>query len=153
MAMQNLPLAGVKVIDYSQFLADPFISCCLAQMGAEVIKVARPTAGYAGRTHGYFKDGQSGYDLQQNMGKSGLCINLKDERGVAVLRKLVDGISSGQGQHIDRALLECMVSMHDHVVQQHTFSAGAVLPQNRLGAERVRLPNLPFRFSDYDISL
>ncbi len=61
MSTQDLPLAGIKVVDYSHFLAGPFISRCLAQMGAEVIKVERPTAGDAGRAHGYFKDGQSGY--------------------------------------------------------------------------------------------
>ena len=52
-------------------------------MGAEVIKVERPTAGDAGRAQpGYFVDGQSGYFLQQNMGKQGLCVNLKDPRGL-----------------------------------------------------------------------
>ena len=59
-------------------------------MGAEVIKVERPTAGDAGRIHPYFIDGQSGYFLQQNMGKQGLCVNLKDPRGLELLHKLVD---------------------------------------------------------------
>ena len=57
-------------------------------MGADVIKVERPTGGDAGRAHPYFKDGQSGYFLQQNMGKRGLCLNLKDPRGMALMRKL-----------------------------------------------------------------
>jgi crotonobetainyl-CoA:carnitine CoA-transferase CaiB-like acyl-CoA transferase len=34
-------------------------------------------------------DGQSGYYLQQNMGKEGLCVNLKDARGLELLHKLV----------------------------------------------------------------
>ena len=50
-------------------------------MGADVIKVERPTAGDAGRAHPYFVNGQSGYFLQQNMGKNGLCVNLKDRVG------------------------------------------------------------------------
>lgn len=86
---QPLPLTGVRVIDYSHFLAGPHIGRCLAAMGAEVIKVERPREGDAGRAHGYFKDGQSGYFLQQNMGKDGLCIDLKDKRGLKMMHDLV----------------------------------------------------------------
>lgn len=87
---QALPLAGFRVIDYSHFLAGPYLSRCLAALGAEVIKVERPTTGDAGRQHAYFINGQSGYFLQQNMGKKGLCINLKDPRGLAMMHKLTD---------------------------------------------------------------
>jgi crotonobetainyl-CoA:carnitine CoA-transferase CaiB-like acyl-CoA transferase len=90
MRTQPLPLTGIRVVDYSHFLAGPFLSRCLAAMGAEVIKVERPTAGDAGRAHPYFIQGQSGYYLQQNMGKQGLCINLKDPRGLEMMHKLTD---------------------------------------------------------------
>ena len=93
---QALPLAGYRVIDYSHFLAGPYLSRCLAALGAEVIKVERPTTGDAGRQHAYFINGQSGYFLQQNMGKKGLCINLKDPRGQDIVRKLIHpGVSGG----------------------------------------------------------
>jgi crotonobetainyl-CoA:carnitine CoA-transferase CaiB-like acyl-CoA transferase len=87
---QALPLAGFRVVDYSHFLAGPYLSRCLAAMGAEVIKVERPKAGDPGRAHAYFIGGQSGYFLQQNMGKQGLCINLKDPRGLALMHRLTD---------------------------------------------------------------
>ena len=90
MSTQPLPLAGIRVVDYSHFLAGPYLSRCLAAMGAEVIKVERPTAGDAGRAHPYFVNGQSGYFLQQNMGKQGLCVNLKDPRGLELMHKLTD---------------------------------------------------------------
>ncbi|WP_269500199.1 CaiB/BaiF CoA transferase family protein [Castellaniella sp. S9] len=89
MTTQARPLEGFRVIDYSHFLAGPYLSRCLAALGAEVIKVERPTEGDAGRHHPYFIDGQSGYFLQQNMGKKGLCVNLKDPRGRDMLEKLV----------------------------------------------------------------
>jgi crotonobetainyl-CoA:carnitine CoA-transferase CaiB-like acyl-CoA transferase len=87
---QDLPLAGYRVVDYSHFIAGPFLSRCLAAMGAEVIKVERPTAGDPGRQHPYFLGGQSGYYLQQNMGKQGLCVNLKDPRGLDLMHRLVN---------------------------------------------------------------
>ena len=87
----HAPLRGIRVIDYSHFLAGPFLSRCLAGMGAEVIKVERPTAGDAGRAHPYFIDGYSGYFLQQNMGKQGLCVNVRDRRGLELMHRLVDG--------------------------------------------------------------
>ena len=88
MPNQPLPLAGIRVIDFTHFLAGPYLSRCLAAFGAEVIKVERPPAGDEARAHPYLIDGQSGYYIQQNMGKKGLCLNLKDARGLAVLHKL-----------------------------------------------------------------
>ena len=222
-----LPLAGIRVIDYSHFIAGPYMSRCLAAFGADVIKVERPTSGEAGRTHPYVVDGYSGYFFQQNMGKRGLCVDLKDARGLELMQKLVvsadvfienyrpgtleklglgyqalselnpklvycsvsanghtgpdstqvgfgliaeaksgamaqmgvpgepppllrlpiadmytgiHGVAavcaallaraqSGTGQHIDLALYDCMVSMHDFAVQAYSMSGGKVLPK------------------------
>jgi crotonobetainyl-CoA:carnitine CoA-transferase CaiB-like acyl-CoA transferase len=227
MSTQALPLAGIRVIDYSHFLAGPHLSRNLAALGAEVIKVERPTSGDAGRQHAHFIGGQSGYFLQQNMGKQGLCINLKDPRGLALMHQLTDTadvfvenyrpgaldklglgyaalsarnpklvycsisayghtgpdshragfgliaeaksgimdmvgtpgeappllrialgdmytgingvaavcaallgrVNSGKGQHIDLALYDCLVSMHDYAVQAYTLSGGSEVPQ------------------------
>ena len=88
---QALPLAGIRVVDYSHFLAGPYVGRCLAAMGAEVIKVERPSAGDAGRQSPYLVNGHSGYFMQQNMGKQGLCVNMKDPRGAELMRRLTDG--------------------------------------------------------------
>ena len=131
MSQQPLPLTGIKVVDYSHFLAGPFMSRCLSAMGAEVIKVERPTAGDAGRAHAYFIDGQSGYFLQQNMGKQGLCVNVKDKRGLALVHKLVEsadifvenyrpgaltklGLGYDTLSRINPALIYCSVSAYGH---------------------------------------
>jgi len=89
MDSQPLPLTGVRVIDYSHFLAGPHMSRCLAALGAEVIKVERPTAGDPGRAAPCVVNEVSGYYLQQNMGKEGLCVNLKDSRGLELMHRLV----------------------------------------------------------------
>lgn len=90
---QALPLAGFRVIDYSHFLAGPYVGRCLAALGAEVIKIERPKTGDAGRQHAWFvgEGGEySGYFLQLNMGKKGVCVNMKDPRGREFMEKLVD---------------------------------------------------------------
>ncbi len=87
---QPRPLAGVRAIDYSHFLAGPFIARSLAALGAEVIKVERPPAGDAGRTHPFHVDGQSGYYLQQNMDKQGVCVDAREPRGLEFLYRLID---------------------------------------------------------------
>ncbi len=87
---QPLPLQGIRVIDYSHFLAGPHMSRCLSAMGADVIKVERPTEGDAGRSTPTIVQGVSAYFLQQNMGKKGLCINLRDKRGLDLMHQLTD---------------------------------------------------------------
>jgi crotonobetainyl-CoA:carnitine CoA-transferase CaiB-like acyl-CoA transferase len=86
---QARPLEGIRVIDYSHFLAGPYVGRCLAALGAEVIKVERP-GGDAGRHHPYSVGDHSGYFLQLNMGKQGVCVNSKDPRGRDLLQRLVD---------------------------------------------------------------
>ncbi len=226
MSTQDLPLKGIRVIDYSHFLAGPYVGRCLAGLGAEVIKIERPTAGDAGRQHAWSVGNHSGYFLQLNMGKKGVCVNIKDPRGRALLEKLVDSadvfvenyrpgalskmglgyadlakrnpglvycsisayghtgpdahragfgliaeaksgimqmvgnpgetppllrislgdmytgihavaainaallgrVKSGRGQHIDMALYDALVSMHEYAVQCYTLSGGKELP-------------------------
>jgi crotonobetainyl-CoA:carnitine CoA-transferase CaiB-like acyl-CoA transferase len=89
-AQQARPLDGIRVIDYSHFLAGPYVGRCLAALGAEVIKVERPGAGDAGRNHACFVGEHSGYFLQLNMGKKGLSVNTKDPRGRELLQRLCD---------------------------------------------------------------
>ncbi len=125
------PLEGLTVVDYSHFLAGPYVSRCLAAMGADVIKVERPTAGDAGRAHAYFKDGQSGYFLQQNMGKRGLCVDLKDRRGLELVHRLVAtadvfvenyrpgaleklGLGYAELAQLNPGLVYCSVSAYGH---------------------------------------
>ena len=50
--------------------------------------------------------------------------------GVAAINAALFGrAASGRGQHIDLALYDCMVSMHDFAVQRYFLSGGAELPQ------------------------
>ncbi len=89
--MHGRPLEGIRVVDYSHFLAGPYVGRCLAALGAEVIKVERPGSGDAGRQHAtVLDDRQSGYFLQLNMGKRGVSVDMKDARGKEFMRRLCD---------------------------------------------------------------
>ena len=46
----------------------------------------------------------------------------------AVCAALVGRASSGKGQHIDLALYDCMIALHDYAVQRYTLSGGRELP-------------------------
>ena len=85
------PLAGVRVIDLTHVLNGPFATMLLAHMGAEVIKI-EPRSGDRFRYAWMPVDADhSGYEfLVVNANKKGVTLNLKDERGKALFRSLVE---------------------------------------------------------------
>jgi crotonobetainyl-CoA:carnitine CoA-transferase CaiB-like acyl-CoA transferase len=61
----------------------------LGDMGAEVIKVERAGVGDETRSWGPpFHGGESAYYLSSNRNKRSITVNLKDERGVEIVRAL-----------------------------------------------------------------
>ncbi|MGE0622305.1 MAG: CaiB/BaiF CoA transferase family protein [Pseudomonadales bacterium] len=81
------PLAGLKVLDLSRVLAGPFAGRMLADLGADVVKV-EPPEGDVTRLWGRRIAGLAGYYFQQNAGKRGMCINLKDPAGRELVQRL-----------------------------------------------------------------
>ena len=89
---EPLPLDGVTVLDFSQFLAGP--SCCLrlADLGARVIKIERPVAGELGRQlyiSNLELDGESTLFHSINRNKQSFAANLKDPTDLDRVRKLI----------------------------------------------------------------
>ncbi len=82
-------LSGYKVLDFSQYIAGPTVTRMMAQMGAEVIKVEMAPNGDQTRGMPYLKDGRSGYFMQQNLGKKSLCIDLRKEAGLDIIKQLI----------------------------------------------------------------
>ncbi|MDR3100878.1 MAG: CoA transferase [Paraburkholderia sp.] len=84
-------LQGIKVIDLTRALSGPFSAMVLADLGADVIKVETGPDGDMSRTWGPFDRGISTYYLSCNRNKRGLCIDLRDSRGLDALKRLIDG--------------------------------------------------------------
>src|SRR5262249_23294764 len=83
------PLAGVKVLDLTRVLAGPFATQILGDLGADVIKVEPPDSGDDTRRFPPHRDGESHYFISINRSKRSLVVNLRQEGGKEVLRRLI----------------------------------------------------------------
>src|SRR6266702_346517 len=83
-------LAGIKVIDLTQFEAGTSCTESLAWLGADVIKVEESSKGDQGRRLSSDKPGvDSYYFMLLNANKRSVTLNLKEERGKEILRELI----------------------------------------------------------------
>jgi crotonobetainyl-CoA:carnitine CoA-transferase CaiB-like acyl-CoA transferase len=88
--MNNGPLSGIRVIDLTRILAGPICTMNLGDMGAEILKVEQPGSGDDTRSWGPpFVEGEAAYFLGINRNKRSITLNLKEERGKEILRKLL----------------------------------------------------------------
>jgi crotonobetainyl-CoA:carnitine CoA-transferase CaiB-like acyl-CoA transferase len=87
----SLPLEGVRVIEVGQLLAGPFAGAMLAYFGAEVIKVEPPQGGDPIRGWRVVENGTSLWYRSLGRNKKSVTIDLKQERGQALVRQLIDG--------------------------------------------------------------
>ncbi|WP_369165708.1 CaiB/BaiF CoA transferase family protein [Streptomyces sp. AFD10] len=86
-----LPLDGVTVVAVEQAVAAPFATRQLADLGARVVKVERPDGGDFARGYDTAARGLASHFVWCNRGKESLAVDLKDPRGLAIVRELVSG--------------------------------------------------------------
>ncbi|QNE78240.1 CoA transferase [Streptomyces finlayi] len=91
MSTQPLPLDGVTVVAVEQAVAAPFATRQLADLGARVVKIERPDGGDFARGYDTAARGLASHFVWCNRGKESVAIDLKDPRGLAVVRQLVAG--------------------------------------------------------------
>ena len=82
------PLAGLRVVDASNFLAAPTVSMHLADLGAEVIKIERPGKGDEFREWGHAKKGVGLYAKVVNRNKRSVTADLRTPLGVEIVKRL-----------------------------------------------------------------
>jgi crotonobetainyl-CoA:carnitine CoA-transferase CaiB-like acyl-CoA transferase len=86
----DLPLSGIRVLDFSRALAGPFCTMMLADMGADVVKVEPPGRGDESRAWGPpFINGESAYFMSINRGKKSIVLDLTRSDSREVVRRLI----------------------------------------------------------------
>ncbi|MSQ21914.1 MAG: CoA transferase [Dehalococcoidia bacterium] len=91
---QELALGHLKVVDLTGFIAGPYCTKLLADMGANVIKVEKPMEGDVTRDWGPFLGDipgkeRSGLFWYLNTNKRSIALDLKKGADLAVLKKLI----------------------------------------------------------------
>lgn len=86
--MPKGPLDGIRVLDLSSFLAGPYATALLGDLGAEVIKV-EPPGGDLGRHWSPFLDGEGRFFQAWNRNKRSIALDLAKPEGHEVLCELV----------------------------------------------------------------
>jgi crotonobetainyl-CoA:carnitine CoA-transferase CaiB-like acyl-CoA transferase len=86
-------LNGIRVLDLTVFQQGPAATVALADMGADVIKIEEPILGDPARAIVFSSDGElpiNVYFETHNRNKKGITLNLRKERGLEVLYRLVE---------------------------------------------------------------
>ncbi len=87
--MNNKPLSGIKVLDFTRMLAGPYCTMLLGDLGAEVIKIEGPNEGDPIRTQGppFFQDsGVTFYATNRN--KYSCAIDMRTSEGKLIAQNL-----------------------------------------------------------------
>lgn len=85
-------LSGIKVLSFNHFLAGPAAAQLLGDMGADVVAI-EPLDGAFQRNWpvaGLFVDGQTANHLSTGRNKRSLAVDMKNEEGKAVVRRLIE---------------------------------------------------------------
>ena len=91
--MDQQALTGIKVLEFSDFVAGPYCGKLLAQFGAEVIKVEKPGGGDFARSWGPFPQDlphpeKSGLFMFLNNNKSSITLNPSSATGLKIFKDL-----------------------------------------------------------------
>lgn len=90
------PLAGLRVLELGHFIAAPFATRILADLGADVIKVEPPKRGDPARTWGAIPEGEvhSVWWSVHGRNKQSVTIDLKNPEGIALVKRLIKEVDA-----------------------------------------------------------
>ncbi|WP_042300656.1 CaiB/BaiF CoA transferase family protein [Paraburkholderia kururiensis] len=83
------PLHGIRVVEIGTLIAAPFAARLFAEFGAEVIKIEAPDGGDPLRKWRKLHEGTSLWWYLQSRNKKSICVNLKSDDGVEVVKRLL----------------------------------------------------------------
>ena len=122
----NNELDGITVVSLEQAVAAPYCGLMLADAGARVIKVERQEGDFA-RGYDVGANGQSAIFAWLNRGKESICLNLKAEDDLALMRRMLAtadvfvsnlapgsvprmGLTGEELRRVNPRLITCMIS-------------------------------------------
>ncbi len=80
----GLPLAGIKVVEFTHMVMGPAVGAVLVELGADVVRV-EPVGGDSTRE---LRGSGAGYFPMYNRNKKSICLDLKNPEGLAVAKQL-----------------------------------------------------------------
>lgn len=83
-----LPLAGIRVVDFSRVLAGPVCGAMLGDMGADVIKIEDVRGGDESRTWPPQREGESAAYIVNNRNKRAIALDLKQPEAADIAMQL-----------------------------------------------------------------
>ena len=87
-SMEQGALKGIRVLDFSRYIAGPYCASLLAYLGADVIRVEKPSGG-EDRFVAPISDGSSPLLFMTGNRKRSLGLNLKSEDAMQIVKQLV----------------------------------------------------------------
>lgn len=87
---KETPLAGLRVVDFSHFIAGPYATLLLADFGADVVKIEDASAGDGFRNYPPYIGGESVPYLWTNRNKRSVALDLKTASGRELALRLAD---------------------------------------------------------------
>lgn len=115
----TLPLTGIRVLDFTHFVAGPWSTSLLADFGAEVIKIEHPRGGDGSRQlDRVFGADMSSYFVGLNRGKRSLTLDLSTSQGKEVIGRLLE-TTDVLIANFRPGVLERLGFGYDDLAQQH----------------------------------
>jgi crotonobetainyl-CoA:carnitine CoA-transferase CaiB-like acyl-CoA transferase len=89
-----MPLKGLRVLELGHFIAAPFATRIMADLGAEIIKIEPPGEGDPARGWGLAIDGNSIWWSVHGRGKASVTVDLKSAEGREIILSLVEQVDA-----------------------------------------------------------